>query len=68
MTRYECPVDLTVPFAPDVIARARELDLGEAQTLARGSLHGPTPYQSLTLSARQTKLHTSMKPAVVRIG
>jgi hypothetical protein len=32
MTRYECPVDLTVPFAPDVIARARELGLGEAQT------------------------------------
>jgi hypothetical protein len=32
MTRYECPVDLTVPFAPDVIARARELGLGEVQT------------------------------------
>jgi hypothetical protein len=32
MSRYECPVDLTVPFAPDVIARARELGLGEAQT------------------------------------
>lgn len=32
MTRYECPVDLTVTFAPDVIARARELGLGEAQT------------------------------------
>ena len=32
MTRYECPVDLTVPFAPDVIARARELGLGETQT------------------------------------
>ncbi len=32
MTRYECPVDLTVPFAPDVIARARELGLAEAHT------------------------------------
>ena len=32
MTRYECPVDLTVPFAPDVFARARELGLTEAQT------------------------------------
>jgi hypothetical protein len=27
-----------------------------------------TPYQSLTLPARETKLHTSMKPAVVGIG
>jgi hypothetical protein len=32
MNRYECPVDLAVPFAPDVIARARELGLAEAQT------------------------------------
>ena len=32
MTRYECPVDLAVPFAPDVISRARELGLAEAQT------------------------------------
>ena len=32
MTRYECPVDLAVPFTPDVIARARELGLAEAQT------------------------------------
>src|SRR4029434_206379 len=32
MTRYECPVDLAVSFAPDVIARARELGLAEAQT------------------------------------
>jgi hypothetical protein len=32
MTRYECPVDLAAPFAPDVIARARELGLAEAQT------------------------------------
>jgi hypothetical protein len=32
MTRYECPVDLAVPFAPDVIARARELGLAEAHT------------------------------------
>jgi hypothetical protein len=32
MSRYECPVDLAVPFAPDVIARARELGLAEAQT------------------------------------
>ena len=32
MNRYECPVDLAVPFAPDVISRARELGLAEAQT------------------------------------
>jgi hypothetical protein len=32
MTRYECPVDLAVPFAPDVIAKARELGLAEAHT------------------------------------
>src|SRR5262249_4036516 len=32
MTRYECPVDLAVPFKPDVIARARGLGLAEAQT------------------------------------
>jgi hypothetical protein len=30
MTRYQCPVDLAVPFAQDVIARARELGLAEA--------------------------------------
>jgi len=28
----------------------------------------PTPYIFLTLRARETKLHTSMKPAVVGIG
>jgi hypothetical protein len=33
MTRYECPLDLAVPFAPDVIARARELGLAEAHTV-----------------------------------
>jgi hypothetical protein len=33
MTRYECPLDLAVPFAPDVIARARELGLAEANTV-----------------------------------
>jgi hypothetical protein len=32
MTSYECPLDLAVAFAPDVIARARELGLAEAQT------------------------------------
>jgi hypothetical protein len=32
MTRYECPVDLAAPFAPDVISRARELGLAEAET------------------------------------
>ena len=32
MTRYECPLDLAVPFAPDMIKRARELGLAEAQT------------------------------------
>src|SRR5215475_2473037 len=33
MTRYECPVDLAVPFARDVISRARELGLAEAHTV-----------------------------------
>jgi hypothetical protein len=33
MTRYECPVDLAAPFAPDVISRARELGLAEAHTM-----------------------------------
>ena len=32
MSRYECPLDLAVSFAPDVINRARELGLSEAQT------------------------------------
>ena len=32
MTRYESPVDLAVPFAAEVVARARELGLAEAQT------------------------------------
>jgi hypothetical protein len=32
MTRYECPVDLAVPFPPNAIARARELGLAEAHT------------------------------------
>jgi hypothetical protein len=32
MTRYECPVDLAVPFTPEVIARARELGLAEVHT------------------------------------
>jgi hypothetical protein len=32
MTRYECPVDLAAPFAPDVISRARELGLADAET------------------------------------
>src|ERR1051325_11002278 len=32
MTRYESPVDLAVAFAADVITRARELGLAEAQT------------------------------------
>ena len=38
MTRYECPMDLAVPFAPDVIARARELGLAEAQTAPLGEI------------------------------
>jgi hypothetical protein len=33
MTRYECPMDLAAPFAPDVISRARELGLAEAYTV-----------------------------------
>jgi hypothetical protein len=33
MTRYECPVDLAAPFAPDLISRARELGLAEAHTV-----------------------------------
>jgi hypothetical protein len=32
VTRYECPVNLAVPFAPDVISRAREFGLTDAET------------------------------------
>src|SRR5262245_1894904 len=32
MSRYECPVDLAVPFTSEVVSRARELGLAEAQT------------------------------------
>ena len=32
MTRYECPVDLAVPFAADVVARGAELGLAETHT------------------------------------
>ena len=32
MSRYECPVDLAVPFPPNVIAQSRELGLAEAHT------------------------------------
>lgn len=32
MTRHKCPVDLAVPFAQDVITRARDLGLVEAHT------------------------------------
>jgi hypothetical protein len=32
MDRYKCPVDLAVPFAPEVITRARALGLAEAHT------------------------------------
>ena len=33
MTRYECPLDLAVPFAAEVNNRARELGLAETQTV-----------------------------------
>jgi hypothetical protein len=32
LNRYQCPVDLSVPFPPQVIERARELGLVEAHT------------------------------------
>ena len=32
LSRYECPIDLSVPFPPQVIERARELGLVEART------------------------------------
>jgi hypothetical protein len=38
MTRYECPVDLAVPFAPDVISRARDLGLVDAHTTPSSEL------------------------------
>src|SRR5262245_26119968 len=38
MTRYECPVDLAVAFAPDVISRARELGLAESHTAPSAEL------------------------------
>jgi hypothetical protein len=33
LSRYECPVDLSVPFPPQVIERARELGLAEVRTV-----------------------------------
>ncbi len=33
MTRYRCPVDLAVPFSPDVVERARDLGLAEVRTV-----------------------------------
>ena len=38
ITRWECPVDLAVAFAPDVIARARELGLAEVQTAPQAEI------------------------------
>jgi hypothetical protein len=32
LSRYECPTDLSVPFSPQMIDRARELGLAEART------------------------------------
>jgi hypothetical protein len=32
LSRYECPLDLSVPFSPQVIERARELGFVEART------------------------------------
>lgn len=32
LSRYECPVELSVPFSPQVIERARALGLAEART------------------------------------
>lgn len=32
LSRYECPIDLSVPFPPQVIERARDLGLVEART------------------------------------
>jgi len=32
LSRYECPIDLSVPFSPQVVDRARELGLVEART------------------------------------
>ncbi len=32
LSRYECPVDLSVPFPPETIERARELGLVDART------------------------------------
>ena len=32
LSRYECPVDLTAPFPPQAVKRARELGLVEART------------------------------------
>jgi hypothetical protein len=38
LSRYECPVDLSVPFSPQVTERARELGLVEARTAPRAEL------------------------------
>lgn len=38
LRRYECPVDLSAPFSPQVIERARELGLVEAHTAPMSEL------------------------------
>jgi hypothetical protein len=38
LRRYECPVDLSAPFPPQVIERARELGLVEAHTVPMSEL------------------------------
>ena len=38
ITRWECPVDLAIAFAPDVITRARELGLAEVQTAPQAEI------------------------------
>jgi hypothetical protein len=38
LNRYECPIDLSAPFSPQVIERARELGLAEARTAPFGEL------------------------------
>jgi hypothetical protein len=38
ITRWECPVDLAIAFAPDVISRGRELGLAEVQTAPQAEI------------------------------
>jgi hypothetical protein len=53
LSRYECPVDLSVPFPPQVIERARELGLVESHT-------APSPELAKVLEVIYTHVDQSL--------